>query len=583
MANIMKHSFSNVPKVEINRATFDQTHTHKTTINGGGLYVIYTAEVLPGQTDVIDINMMGRLATPIAPMMDNLYLDTHSFFVPLRLVQEKFQRMMGEQLNPGDPTDFTVPQLKDDTGNGFQSGSIHDYMGLPIRGERRNNNGTTTPEGPTGLSVSAYWHRSYNLIWNEFFRDQNLQQRVPVPVDQGPDLLSENTYNILPRGKRHDYFTSALPFPQKGPGVELPIGSTSTVQISGIPVSTIGGEGLKFNILTNNPRAPYATSGGPHAIDFDGQTLTQQIQTGTEINKHNVTNIYGPGPALVPLNLVASGQGTADYATTTGIPINELRKAFQLQKLFEKDARSGTRYTEIIKGHFNVTSPDARLQRPEYLGGGTTPVEVTPVAQTAPTDQQNGTLGTLGSFGTVSARSGYTKSFTEHGVIITLASLRADLTYQRGIPRMFSRKTKYDFYWPTLAHLGEQEILNKEIYAEGDNSFISGQTNAGVDGVNLKDNQIFGYQERWSEYRYYPSKITGKFRSIAPGSLDIWHLSEDYSDCPTLSADWIADNPPIKRIVATPTEPDLILDCYIVGKVTRPMPTYSVPGMVDHF
>ena len=541
----MQYQFSRVPTVDTPRSSFDRTHTHKTTFNAGELIPFYIDEALPGDTFNLNATLFGRISTLLNPIMDNIVLDTHYFAVPKRLVWDNFQKFMGEQENPNDTTDYIVPQLQDVANVGFSEGSLEDYFGLP------------TANQATGLSVSALWHRAYNLIWNEWFRDQNLQDAVPVPKDDGPDYYG-NDYQILKRAKRHDYFTSALPWPQKGPGVELPLGASANVDISNLTIQANGNLQFGKEGLSGSAPIRVANTGALSTTGFGG------------FNSPDKEIFYDNG-------LEISGDVTADLSTASAATINSLRQAFQLQRLAEKDARGGTRYTEIVRSHFNVTSPDARLQRPEFLGGDSIRLDVQQVPVTAASygtnylhDKATGDLAGMGSFS--GAGTGFTKSFTEHTLIIGLVSARADVNYQQGVNRMFSRRTKYDYYWPSLAHLGEQTIKVKEIYAQGQKNNNSEE-----------DEETFGYQERWSEYRYYPNKITGKMRSYANQSLDLWHLAQDFANKPLLNSTFIEENPPIDRVVAIPTEPDFIMDSHIAIRTARPMPTYSVPGLIDHF
>lgn len=535
----MQHLFSQVPKTDIPRSKFNRSHGLKTTFDAGYLVPILVDEVLPGDTFNLKATLFTRVATLISPIMDNMYLDTFFFFVPERLVFENFQRMCGEQDNPDDSTDFIFPTLSSSVpgspGTSVAVGELADYMGIPT--------------GVSNLSFRAEPFRAYNLIYNEWFRDENLQDSVYFTKSDGGGDENLTKYKLLRRGKRHDYFTSALPWPQKGPGVELPFGGNAPVYSYALS----DGSQPSFGWIKLSNGEADSISG----IPFSGDTTVGWRDTsGTRKTAGYPIKGSDIKPSLY-----------ADMTDVTSITINQFREAFQIQKWYERAARGGTRYTEILRSFFGVISPDARLQRPEYLGGGSHRIDISSVPQTSGstdiTPQAN-----LAAFGIgYNNKSGFTKSFTEHGWIIGLVNVRADLTYQQGLNRMWTRSTKFDMYWPTFAHLGEQAVLNKEIYAQG----------------NSKDNEAFGYQERYAEYRYFPSMITGKFRSTVQLPLDFWHLAQKFDNLPTLSSQFIEDNPPVDRIIAVQDEPQFLLDVWFDMNCVRPMPVYGVPGLVDHF
>nr|QJB19685.1 MAG: major capsid protein [Microvirus sp.] len=531
---------------QVQRSVFNRSFSHKTAINDDRIIPIFVDEILPGDTLSMKQASFIRMNPTVTPLMDNIKADIHYFFVPNRLVWENWQKFNGEQENPGDSTSFVVPQLNArDIGAGVREWELYslaDYMGLP----------TEIPTG--GATVNALPFRAYWLTINEWYRDQNIQDSFPFDKNNGPDTINftagANNVLLYPavRNKVHDYFTSCLPWPQKGPSIPIP--SSSSVPVTGI--------GALTQTYAAVPRAVY---------ESDGTNPT--YSSYKDINypaagSHGVFSVE-EGPTGFP-NI------RADLTQNTAATINALREAFQLQKLYERDARGGTRYTEIIRAHFGVVSPDARLQRPEFIGGGSLTLQMNPLPQTS----ESGTSpqGNLIGNGTgVDTDVTFSKSFTEHGFVIGVISLRGQLSYSQGINRMWSRETRWDYYWPALAHIGEQAVLNKELYFDPADS-------AGIYGG---DDDVFGYQARYDEYRYKHSMVTNLMRPGATASLAVWNLSEHFTTRPGLSEIFINSTTPLDRALIVPTEPAFLADFYFDIKHARPMPTRSIPGFVDHF
>lgn len=524
-----QHSFAQIPDVKIGRSSFDRSFTIKDTFDFDYLIPIFCDEVLPGDTFNLTVHSFARLATQVVPVMDNMYVDYFFFFVPNRLTYEKWEQLNGATIpDPDSSTDFILPQMEFPAG-GPEVDTIFDKFGLPT-----DVVGAWTLKNTLPL-------RAYNKIYNDWFRDQNLQDSVIENRDQGPDDPAD--YTLLKRCKKHDYFSSAQPDPQKGPAVTFPLLGTAPVY----------GVGVKADVNWDITTGTIRESDGQNstASNTDGNRWESEVVIRQSVNPTTHPAVY------------------ADLEDATAGTVNQLRQSIMMQSLFELDQRGGTRYVEILRAHFGVISPDFRLQRAEYLGGGSRPINVHSVAQTGPTSGGTTPQGNLAAWATHTSGGhiGFSKSFVEHGYVIGLACARADITYQQGLNRMWNRSTRFDFFWPKLQELGEQEVLTQEIYLAG----------------GATDDDVFGYQERFAEYRYKPSEIHGRFRSTYATSLDVWHLAEEFATPPELNAAFIVQNTPIERAIAVDTEPDLLFDCYFKLKCARPMMTYSVPATLGRF
>lgn len=548
--------FSQLPRAEINRSTFDRSHSVKLSFNAGDLIPFYVDEVLPGDTFNLATSKVIRMPSLITPIMDNFYLDTYFFFVPNRLVWNHWREFNGENTQSAwlPTTEYEVPQITSPATTGWNIGTIADYMGIPT--------------GVPGLSVNALPFRAYSLICNEWFRDENLTDPLVTPTDDSVVAGTNGTNYItdVAKGgapfrvaKYHDYFTSCLPAPQKGPDVTIPVGVTGNMPV--VPLA----DKVPSSLYPVQPMGLSLTSGASFNPGSPAGRLAVTLSGNNLVGDGSATGVVDAGSPYVPNNLWAIGGDS----TATAATINQLRMAFQIQKMYEKDARGGTRYIEILKAHFGVTSPDARLQRPEYLGGNRIPITINQVLQQSQTTESSPQGTPVGQSLTSDHHGDFSKSFVEHGFIIGLMAIRYDHTYQQGLERFWSRRDRFDYYWPVFANIGEQAVKNKEIFAQGKD----------------EDDEVFGYQEAWADYRYRPNRVCGEMRSQSSQSLDVWHLADDYETLPALSDAWIRENPQtVDRVIAVTSAitHQFFADVYVSCRSTRPMPLYSVPGLIDH-
>lgn len=534
----MKYDFGKVEQINIPRSSFDLSHGHKTSYNGGWIVPILWMEILPGDTLSVKMHHLTRLSTPEFPLMDNMFLDSQAFFIPFRLISENTRKFYGEQDNPGDSIDYSWPIINSATATidadpegdlttaAGRTSALLDYLGIP-----------TGIDG-ADVDINSLVLRAYYDVYNHWYRDQNLQDSLVFNKDDGPDTDSD--YELQKRGKRPDYFCSSLPWPQKGDAVQIPMTP------SPVPVD---GTGIPSFVSTTSPSGTVNMVGNSVNTDNDWSANATSSGTGS---------MQWSNPQL-----------EVDLTSVTAATINDLRESFQVQKLLERDARNGTRFAEQLKNHFGVNFYDLSY-RPAYLGGGSSRINITPIAQTATTNLGSAgvDVGHLGAYGTSSGGDhSFTSSFNEPGIVLMNISVRADLTYQQGLHKFFSKRTRYEMYYPSLAHLGEEAVLSKEIFCDG----------------TAGDDDVWGYQERYADYRYLPSRISGLFRSAAVASLDPWHLSQEFVTRPLLGDSFIKEDPPIDRIIATPTEPHFISDFYFQIKAARPMPVFGTPGLIDHF